>query len=50
MKSRWLVCRLNTLILIILIQELESSGSEVGVITVDKQGLENFADKINDMN
>jgi hypothetical protein len=30
MRSRWLVYRLNTLILIILIQQPEPSGSEAG--------------------
>jgi hypothetical protein len=30
MRSRWLVCCLNTLILIILMQQPEQSGSEAG--------------------
>jgi hypothetical protein len=30
MRSRWLVCHLKTLIVIILIQQPEPSGSEAG--------------------
>jgi hypothetical protein len=36
MRSKWLVYCLNTLILIILIQQPEPSGSETGLLYVNK--------------